>query len=79
MAAGARASSVTGNAPCRIESTTYKGWQAQQISNNWVKLIIVPKNGRRLNAGDLWGACLSLCQSQVRGQYLPPTERKWFN
>src|ERR1700691_3872254 len=33
---------------CRIEATNYKGWSAQQISNRWLKLIVVPQNGGRL-------------------------------
>ena len=33
---------------CRVEAVDYQGWQAQQLSNRWVQLIIVPQNGGRL-------------------------------
>ena len=35
-------------AACRIEAMDYKGWQAQQLTNRWVQLIVVPQNGGRL-------------------------------
>jgi hypothetical protein len=36
------------NMGCRVEAVDYKGWQAQQLSNRWVQLIVVPQNGGRL-------------------------------
>ena len=36
------------SSPCRVEPADYRGWQAQQISNHWVQLTIVPQNGGRL-------------------------------
>ncbi len=33
---------------CRFEAVDYKGWHAQQLSNRWVQLIVVPQNGGRL-------------------------------
>src|SRR5678815_4488419 len=33
---------------CRIEAKEYRGWHAQQISNRWVQLVVVPQNGGRL-------------------------------
>ena len=40
--------SVRSDATCRVETVDYMGWQAQQVSNLWVKLIFVPQNGGRL-------------------------------
>jgi hypothetical protein len=34
--------------PCQIRSTTFEGWNAQQITNRWLTLMIVPKLGGRL-------------------------------
>src|SRR2546427_997915 len=39
---------LTAGASCHVEQTNYMGWQAQQVSNPWVKLIFVPQNGGRL-------------------------------
>src|SRR5213593_4433602 len=33
---------------CRVEAVNYKGWRAQQLSNRWVQLILLPQNGGRL-------------------------------
>jgi len=33
---------------CHTESTEFGGWQAKQISNHWVKLILVPQLAGRL-------------------------------
>jgi len=34
--------------PCKIQAVNFEGWQAQEISNQWVKLMIVPQVGGRL-------------------------------
>jgi hypothetical protein len=75
MAAGARASSITRNAPGRIESTNYKGWQAQQVSNDWVKLIIVPQNGGTLMQVIFGEYVCLFVDPKYAGQYLPPLRR----
>lgn len=36
------------SAECRVEAVDYKGWHAEQLSNRWVQLIVVPQNGGRL-------------------------------
>jgi hypothetical protein len=33
---------------CRVDAVDYKGWHAQQLSNQWLQLIVVPQNGGRL-------------------------------
>jgi hypothetical protein len=33
---------------CQIHDSTFDGWPAQEVSNEWVKLSIVPKLGGRL-------------------------------
>src|ERR1700693_2653954 len=35
-------------ASCTVAATDYQGWKAEQISNPWVKLVIVPQLGGRL-------------------------------
>ncbi len=64
---------------CRIESINYKGWQAQQISNEWVQLVIVPQNGGRLIQVTFAGHDYLFNNPQLTGKYFPPTNGKWFN
>ena len=33
---------------CKVHATTYLGWKAEEMSNPWVKLEIVPEIGGRL-------------------------------
>jgi hypothetical protein len=64
---------------CRIEPVNYKGWQAQQISNRWLQLIIVPENGGRLMQVTFAGHSYLFVNPKFAGKYLPPTAGKWFN
>src|SRR5581483_9779676 len=76
--ADAQTQPETGNT-CRIESINYKGWQAQQISNHWVQLVIVPQNGGRLIQVTFAGHEYLFNNPQLAGKYFPPTNGKWFN
>ncbi len=62
-----------------MESVDYKGWQAQQISNRWVQLIIVPQNGGRLMQVRFNGHAYLFVNPKLAGKYMPPSEDKWFN
>jgi hypothetical protein len=64
---------------CQVEAINYRGWQSQQISNPWVKLIIVPQNGGRLMQVIFAGHEYLFVNPQYAGKYLPPVEGKWFN
>lgn len=66
---------------CRIESTVFDGWQAQQITNEWLKLILVPQLGGRLMQVTFAGHPFLFVNPKYRGQYFPPVEgtRNWFN
>ncbi|HKW17603.1 MAG TPA: hypothetical protein VJO35_08865 [Terriglobales bacterium] len=74
----AQTKAPTNNA-CRIESINYKGWQAQQISNRWVQLVIVPQNGGRLIQVAFAGHEYLFNNPELVGKYFPPTNGKWFN
>ena len=63
------------NGSCRVESTDYKGWHAQQVSNRWVQLIVVPQNGGRLMQVTFGGHPFSIRQSEVRRK-IPATRPK---
>ena len=64
---------------CRVEATNYKGWSAQQISNRWVKLEIVPQNGGRLIQVIFAGHSFLFVNPEYEGKYLPPDQSRWFN
>jgi hypothetical protein len=64
---------------CRVEAISYKGWQAQQLSNRWVQLIVIPQNGGRLIQVSFAGHPYLFVNPIYAGKYLPPTAGKWFN
>jgi len=79
LAAAARPPDDASRAGCQIGTINYKGWQAQQISNAWVKLIMVPQNGGRLMQVIFGGHEYLFVNPKYAGRYLPPDEGKWFN
>jgi hypothetical protein len=75
---GTRAGSPTA-ADCRVEAVDYKGWHAQQISNRWLQLTIVPQNGGRLIQVSFDGHPYLFNNPEYAGKYFPPNPDKWFN
>ena len=67
------------DAACRVEAIDYRGWSAQQLSNRWVRLIIVPQNGGRLMQVTFAGHDFLFVNPQFAGKYLPPSATQWFN
>lgn len=72
-----------GGQPCRVEAVDYEGWQAQQVTNAWVKLVIVPRIGGRVMQVYFNGHPYLFVNSKFKGQYLPPlgpdAKHRWFN
>ena len=66
-------------AGCQVEPVNYLGWQAQQVSNPWVKLIFVPQNGGRLMQVVFDGHSYLFVNPEHAGKYLPPSDTQWFN
>ena len=64
---------------CRVEAVDYKGWQAQQVSNRWVQLIVVPQNGGRLMQVTFGGHPYLFVNPRLAGKYFPPNSSQWFN
>jgi hypothetical protein len=64
---------------CRVEATNYKGWSAQQLSNRWVQLEVVPQNGGRLMQVIFAGHSFLFVNPKYEGKYLPPDPSRWFN
>ena len=69
---------VTG-ATCKVEAVNYKGWDAQQVSNPWVKLIFVPQNGGRLMQVIFDDHPFLFVNPEYAGQHIPPSNAHWFN
>ncbi len=66
-------------AECHIETVSYQGWQAQQITNQWVQLVIVPQNGGRLMQVTFAGHSYLFVNPKLAGKYFPPSSKQWFN
>src|SRR5450631_4228460 len=66
-------------ADCRAEAVEYKGWHAQQLSNRWVKAIVVPQNGGRLMQVTFAGHAYLFVNPKFAGKYFPPSSSQWFN
>src|ERR1700730_13985693 len=64
---------------CRIEAADYKGWQAQQLSNRWLQLIVAPQHGGRLMQVIFAGHPYLFVNPKYEGKYLPPASGQWFN
>jgi hypothetical protein len=68
-----------GQTACQIEPIDYRGWPAQQLSNKWVKLIVVPQNGGRLMQVTFAGHDYLFVNPELAGNYMPPSSAQWFN
>jgi hypothetical protein len=64
---------------CRVQAVTFEGWKAQQISNPWVTITIVPQLGGRVMQVSFGGHSYLFVNPKLKGQYFPPTPSKWFN
>ncbi len=67
------------SASCRVEATNYKGWSAEELSNRWLKLEVVPQNGGRLMQVIFAGHAYLFVNPKYEGKYLPPNPSEWFN
>jgi len=66
-------------AECRVQEVEYKGWHGEEISNQWVQLIVVPQNGGRLIQVLFNGHSYLFVNPKLAGKYLPPSSKEWFN
>jgi hypothetical protein len=73
--------SATAHRPCQIRSTTFDGWAADEISNEWLQLTIVKQLGGRLMQVSFAGHPYLFVNPKYKGKYIPPTQAdgQWFN
>ena len=66
---------------CRVSQTSFEGWQAQQISNRWVRLTIVPQLGGRLMQVSFSGHDFLFVNPKYKGKYVSPSQagNSWIN
>jgi hypothetical protein len=68
--------------PCKALSTTFAGWNAIEMSNDWVRLDIVPQLGGRLMQFTFDEHAYLFVNPRYKGRYFPPStaqKREWFN
>jgi hypothetical protein len=78
-AEAATAANASAPSDCRVEAVDYKGWRAQQLSNRWVQLVVLPQNGGRLIQVTFDGHPFLFVNPKYQGKYLPPNPGQWFN
>lgn len=81
-AARARSADTAQHA-CRIDPIDFEGWKAEQLSNEWLKLVVVPQLGGRLIQVFFAGHPYLFVNPEYKGRYFPPSagsaKGKWFN
>lgn len=60
---------------CQVQSTSYLGWKAEEMSNPWVKLEIVPQIGGRLIQVTFGGHDFLYVNRLLQGQVIPPESK----
>src|ERR1035437_10435259 len=79
LGAQAAQSSSAKNSGCQVQPVDYKGWHAQQLSNRWMQLVVLPQNGGRLIQVTFAGHPYLFVNPKFAGKYLPPSSSEWFN
>jgi hypothetical protein len=60
---------------CTVKATNYLGWKAEELSNQWVTLEVVPQIGGRLIQVSLGGHDLLYVNPKLQGQVIAPGTR----
>jgi hypothetical protein len=77
----AQSSTSAPPSPCQIRPVVFDGWQAQEISNDWLRLTVVPQLGGRLMQVAFNGHAYLFVNPKYKGKYIPPAEAagRWIN
>ena len=74
---------VTTHRQCQVRSVNFEGWKAEELSNDWLRLTIVPQLGGRLMQVTFGGHSYLFVNPQYKGQYIPPSlaaeKGKWIH
>src|ERR1700761_1882058 len=79
--ASAQQSTPTPSSSCQIHEVAFNGWQAQEVTNEWVKLTFVPQLGGRLMQVSFNGHSYLFVNPVYKGKYISPSEAagRWIN
>jgi len=81
-ALGGTAGATSNSRPsCHVRAISFQGWNAQEISNEWTRLTIVPQLGGRLMQVNFNGHDFLFINPKYRGKYISPVEAagRWVN
>lgn len=67
--------------PCEVRPSEFEGWKTEEMSNQWLRLIIVPQLGGRLMQVSFAGHTYLFVNPKYKGKYFPPSAANgnWFN
>src|SRR2546427_12699974 len=57
---------------CQLRPTNFDGWKAEELSNDWVRLAIVPHLGGRLKHVTVAGHSYRFVHAANKGEQFPP-------
>lgn len=68
---------------CHIKGIDFAGWKAQELSNKWVRVILVPQVGGRVMQVEFGGHPYLFVNPKYKGTYTPPAQASqaahWIN
>jgi hypothetical protein len=71
------------HSPCHAGALKFEGWDAEQLSNQWLRLTIVPQLGGRLMQVEFTGHPYLFVNPRYKGKYIAPAEAakmgRWIN
>lgn len=67
--------------PCTVRATTFDGFPAEEMANDWVRLDFVPQLGGRLMQVTFDGHAYLFVNPEFAGKYIPPekADGEWIN
>ena len=70
-------------AGCHVRAATFEGWRAEELFNDWIRVIIVPQLGGRVMQVQFGGHDYLFVNPRYKGQYISPAEAakmgRWIN
>jgi hypothetical protein len=79
--ASAQSATAASHSPCQIRPVVFDGWQAQEVTNDWLRLTFVPQLGGRLMQVAFNEHSYLFVNPQYKGKYIAPAEAagRWIN